>query len=52
MGIYDDDPQYQKLKSIRDSGYKGPLDSELNRVKVEGTGIHAKIVPNTDRPKS
>jgi hypothetical protein len=51
MGIYDDDPQYQKLKAIRDSGYNGPLDRDLNKVKIEGTGIRARIVPNTERPK-
>ena len=47
--MYEDDPQYQKLKAIRDSGYTGPLDRDLNKVKIEGTGVHARIVPNTDR---
>lgn len=32
MGIFDKDPKYQKLKAIRDSGYKGPLDQDLNKV--------------------
>lgn len=31
MGIFDDDPKYQKLKKIRDSGYRGPLDQDLNK---------------------
>jgi hypothetical protein len=48
--MYEDDPQYQKLKVIRDSGYTGPLDRHLNKVKIEGTGIHARIVP-TERVK-
>jgi hypothetical protein len=49
--MYEDDPQYQKLKAIRDSGYTGPLDRDLNKVKIEGSGIHARIVP-TERVKS
>jgi hypothetical protein len=51
MGIYEDDPQYQKLKAIRDSGYTGPLDRDLNKVKIEGTGNDARIVPNEERSK-
>lgn len=31
MGIFDDDPKYQRLKAIRDSGYTGPLDQDLNK---------------------
>jgi hypothetical protein len=30
--MFDNDPKYQKLKEIREGGYDGPLDQDLNRV--------------------
>jgi hypothetical protein len=30
--MFDNDPKYQKLKAIREGGYDGPLDQDLNRV--------------------
>ena len=39
-GLFDDDPKYQKLKAIRDSGYTGPLDQDLNKdTTSEAAGI-------------
>lgn len=39
-GIFDDDPKYQKLKKIRESGYTGPLDQDLNKdTTSEAAGI-------------
>ncbi|MEV0584129.1 hypothetical protein [Nonomuraea sp. NPDC050310] len=32
MGLFDKDPKHQRLKEIRDSGYDGPLDKDLNKV--------------------
>lgn len=32
MGLFDDDPKYQELKAIRESGYDGPLDQDLKKV--------------------
>jgi len=29
--MFDDDPKFQKLKEIREGGYDGPLDQDLNR---------------------
>lgn len=31
MSIFDDDPNFQKLKAIRESGYDGPLEPDLSR---------------------
>lgn len=28
MGLFDNDPRYQKLNAIRESGYDGPLDRD------------------------
>ncbi|NAS27457.1 hypothetical protein GT755_38045 [Herbidospora sp. NEAU-GS84] len=28
-GIFDDDPSYERLRAIRESGYDGPLDQDL-----------------------
>lgn len=30
--MFDADPKFQKLKDIRESGYDGPLDQDLNKV--------------------
>jgi hypothetical protein len=30
-GIFDNDPKYQQLKEIRDSGYTGPVDQDGNK---------------------
>lgn len=30
-GLFDGDPSYQKLKALRDSGYKGPIDQHGNK---------------------
>lgn len=32
IGIFDDDPKYQKLKALRDSGWKGPVDQNGEKV--------------------
>jgi hypothetical protein len=31
-GIFDSDPDYQRLKELRDSGYTGPVDQDGNPV--------------------
>ena len=28
MGLFDDDPAFQKLKALRESGYDGPVDQD------------------------
>jgi hypothetical protein len=28
MGLFDDDPKYQALKALRESGYDGPIDQD------------------------
>jgi len=30
--MFDDDPKFQQLKKIRESGYDGPLDQDLTPV--------------------
>lgn len=32
MTIFDDDPNFQKLKAIREGGYDGPLDQDCNPI--------------------
>lgn len=32
MGLFDNNPTYQKLKALRESGYDGPVDQNGNRV--------------------
>lgn len=32
MGLFDNDPKYQELKAIRESGYDGPLDQNNKKV--------------------
>ncbi|MEU8199321.1 hypothetical protein AB0C10_36610 [Microbispora amethystogenes] len=32
MGLFDDDPKFQKLKALRESGYDGPVDKDGNKV--------------------
>lgn len=44
MGIFDSDPRYQKIKALRDSGYKGPVDQDGDKAKVVGKGRDARIV--------
>lgn len=31
MVLFDDDPQFQKLKALRESGYDGPVDQDGNK---------------------
>lgn len=40
--MFDDDPQYQKLKEIRESGYDGPLDQDYNPVPSDN--LRAQIL--------
>lgn len=48
MGIFDD-PSYQKLKALRDSGYKGPVDQHGNK---DTTSKLAKIlIDASKKPK-
>ncbi|WP_185949286.1 hypothetical protein [Microbispora sp. KK1-11] len=49
MGLFDDDPAYQKLKALRDSGYDGPVDQDGNKV-TEGQG--AEILADMRRRAS
>jgi hypothetical protein len=44
MGIFDKDPKYQQLKKLRDSGYKGWVDQDGDKVQVVGKGRDARIV--------
>jgi hypothetical protein len=44
MGLFDRDPKYLKLKALRDSGYKGPVDQDGDKAKVAGKGPQARIV--------
>ena len=48
MGIFDKDPSYQKLKALRDSGYKGPVDSKGNKTNKHAD-IFKALDKNTDR---
>jgi len=32
MGLFDNNPTYQKLKALRESGYDGPVDQNGNKV--------------------
>ncbi|MBO4275160.1 hypothetical protein [Microbispora triticiradicis] len=32
MGLFDDDPAFQKLKALRESGYDGPVNQDGNPV--------------------
>ena len=41
--MYDNDPQYQKLKAIRDSGYTGPVDQDGDPARIVGKGRNARI---------
>lgn len=43
MGIFDKDPKYQKLKALRDSGYRGPVDQDGDKAEVVGKGRDARI---------
>jgi hypothetical protein len=44
MGIFDHDPAYQRLKALRDSGYRGPVDRDGNP-----TDEHRDIFDALDR---
>ncbi|RAN92676.1 hypothetical protein GAR05_06168 [Micromonospora saelicesensis] len=44
MGMFDNDPAYQKLKALRDGGYKGPVDSKGNK-----TDKHADVFKALDK---
>jgi hypothetical protein len=48
MGIFDNDPGYQKLKALRDSGYKGPVDQHGNKTN-EHAGIFKALDKATER---
>ena len=43
MGLFDKDPEYQKLKALRDSGYRGPVDQDGDKARVVGKGDQARI---------
>ncbi|GAA3039642.1 hypothetical protein [Streptosporangium longisporum] len=40
MGLFDNDPKYQELKTIRESGYDGPINQDGQKV---ATGRAAEI---------
>jgi hypothetical protein len=46
MGIFDTDPKYRQLKKIRDSGYKGPLDQDLRKVRDVGKWVAKQQAKN------
>lgn len=45
MGIFDKDPAYQRLKELRESGYKGPVDQHGN---ADRSGKYASIFKALD----
>jgi hypothetical protein len=44
MGVFDKDPKYRRLKTLRDSGYKGPVDQDGDKAKVVGVLPDGRIV--------
>jgi hypothetical protein len=44
MGVFDKDPKYRRIKTLRDSGDKGPVDQDGDKAKVIGTGRDCRIV--------
>ncbi len=43
MGLFDNDPKFQQLKKLRESGYRGPVDQDGDRARVTGKGSGARI---------